>query len=97
MQKLKSLNLTLSALFLAAAFFGTAKAEVHAPDAYENLISVPLAPGHAPRTVNGVAALSAQERRHPERLPLQLEGPLKKIKKSKYSPSGISRESPSEF
>lgn len=63
-----------------------AMAEVHRPEAYEKLTSVELAPGHAPRLINGVSDLSVRESRHTEKLPMQLSGAMKKIKKAKYAP-----------
>jgi len=94
----KKLKLTLAALCLSSfAAASQAKAELHRADAYESLTAVPLAPGQAPRYVNGVADLSQDENRHPERLPLQLDGALKKVKKSKYSPSGLSRDTTVDF
>jgi hypothetical protein len=83
---------------LALAFAAlSAQAEVRHAEAYESLTAVTLAPGHAPRTVNGVSELSAAESRHAEKLPLQLGGAIKKIQKSKYRPSGLSRDEPTGF
>jgi hypothetical protein len=92
------LNFWIAALLLSALFCaGSAMAEVRHAESYETLTAVPLEPGHAPRFVNGVSDLSAREGRHHEKLPLQLEGAMTKIKKSKYSPSGLSRDVPTDF
>lgn len=64
----------------------TAVAEVHRPAAYEQLTAVQLKPGIAPRTVHGMEDLSAREQKHKEQLPMQLDGPVKKVKKAKYRP-----------
>lgn len=95
---LNSLKISLPVLLLAG-FLGSAsaRAEMSQPQAYESLIAVPLAPGHAPRTVNGVASLSAEETLHHEKLPMQLDGPIKKIMKTKYKPSGLSRDNLTDF
>lgn len=66
-----------------------AHAEIRHADAYEALTAVQLAPGHAPRTVNGVAELAGREQRHHEALPMQLSQPMAKIKKAKYEPKGL--------
>ena len=75
-------------LLLAAALLSApaAMAEVQAPAAYEQLTAVPLAPGKAPRLMNGVSDLSTRESLHREQLPMQLEGAMSKIKKAKYAP-----------
>lgn len=75
-------------LLLAAALLSApaAYAEVQAPAAYEQLVAVPQKPGQAPRLMNGVSDLSGRESSHRERLPMQLEGAMSKIKKSKYAP-----------
>jgi len=76
--------LTLAAALLSAP---AAMAEVHSPQAFNQLTApAPMAPGKAPRFVNGVSDLSTRENRHREKLPLQLNGAIKKIKKSKYAP-----------
>lgn len=75
-------------LFVAAALLSApaAFAEVHAPQAYNDLTAVPLAPAQAPRLVHGMSDLSSQESRHLESLPLQLSGAVSKVKKAKYAP-----------
>ncbi len=76
--------LTLAAALLSAS---AAMAEVHSPQAFNQLTApAPMAPGKAPRFVNGVSDLSVRENRHREKLPLQLSGAMKKIKKTKYAP-----------
>ena len=91
-------NLSIAALLSTGLFAAdSVRAEVRHADAYEALTAVPLAPGQAPRFVNGVAELSGAESRHQEKLPIQLDGALKKVKKSKYSPSGLSRDNPTDF
>jgi len=90
-------KMLIAALILPFCAPLAAKAELRHADAYESLTAVPLAPGQAPRYVNGVAELSQDENRHPERLPLQLDGAMKKVKKSKYSPSGLSRDTLVDF
>ncbi len=89
----------LVAVVAVAGSFGalSVRAELQHPQAYENLTAVKLAPGQAPRYVNGVSELSGFEKKHAERLPVQLEGAAAKIKKSKYSPKALSRDKPSEF
>ncbi len=90
--------LWIIASLLTGAFCAvTAMAETKHSEAYEGLTAVHLAPGQAPRLLNGVADLSTTEHRHGERLPMQLEGAIKKIKKAKYSPRAVSRERPTNF
>ena len=80
--------LTVTSAFCAVSAF----AEIHRPQAYDSLTAVELAPSQAPRSVHGVADLSGSEKRHPERLPLQLRGAVKKVEKKKYAPKTISRD-----
>jgi hypothetical protein len=89
----------LSKLLLVALCFApdAVHAEPRGGDAYESLTAVPLAPSQAPSFVNGVGYLSGSENRHHEHLPLQLEGALKKVKKAKYHPSGLSRDAAVDF
>ena len=94
----KKLNLWIAAVLMVGLFCAVSTmAEVRHADAYESLTAVPMAPGQAPRFVNGVHELSHDEIRHPEKLPMQLDGAMKKIKKAKYSPSGLSRDNPTNF
>jgi hypothetical protein len=84
----KSLKLILSTFLVFGCL--SARADLRQPDAYEALkASGPLAPGHGPRAVNGLAQLSAEEGHHKESLPFQLNGAMAKIKKSKYSPKAF--------
>jgi hypothetical protein len=78
-------------MMLAAALVTTsaALAETHSPEAYEKLTAAPQKPGQAPRLIHGVSDLSARESRHQERLPLQLNGAVEKIKRAKYAPKRI--------
>ena len=62
----------------------SALAEVQHPEA---LTDVRLAPGQMPRAAAGLAELSARESNRREKLPLQLDGALKKVKKAKYRPT----------
>jgi len=80
----KFLFMLAAALLSAPAAF----AEVHTPEAYKRLTAVPMAPGKAPRLVNGMSDLSNRENRHLESLPMQLEGAVRKVKKAKYAPQG---------
>jgi|GEM_PF-5213149 len=75
-------------LLLAAALLSApaANAEVKVPAAYEQLTAVPQKPGQAPRLLNGVSDLSVRESSHREKLPMQLDGALTKIKRAKYAP-----------
>lgn len=85
----KSVAPTALLVALAVCLGAPARAEISQPDAYQQLTDVPgMAPGHAPKTVNGLAVLSADEHRHHERLPMQLDGAIKKVKKKKYQPPG---------
>lgn len=83
-------------MMLAAALVTTsaALAETHAPEAYSNLTASPQKPGQAPRLVHGVSDLSARESRHQERLPLQLNGAMEKIKRAKYAPKREAKAKP---
>lgn len=85
-------------LMLAAALLGStaAYASTHRPDAYQDLTAVPLKPGQSPRLSNGVGDLSAREGRHKVKLPLQLEGAMEKVKKSKYKPKREAKAKPSQ-
>lgn len=85
-----------SILFIAVVLAGLASsyscfAEVKRPEAYEKLTAVELEPGQAPRFVHGISDLAKLEKRHRERLPMQLEGATKRIKKKKYTPSASAR------
>lgn len=75
-------------MLIAATLVATnaAMAEPAKPEAYDNLTASPQRPGQAPRLMNGMGDLSAHERSHQERLPLQLNGAIEKIKRAKYSP-----------
>jgi hypothetical protein len=74
-----------------AAFIPTASAQVHSPDAYNKLTAVHQAPGQAPRSVHGASELSNRESRYLESLPMQLDGAIRKVKKSKYAPEAKQR------
>ena len=89
-------------LMMAVAFAGVspgsqAQAEVSRPKAYESLTAVELAPGKLPRAANGLSDLSQREKRHGEKLPMQLDGAIKRIKKKKYAPAGVARDRPIGF
>ncbi len=80
--------LWIASCILAGSFCAiAAMAEVHHPEAYERLTAVEMAPGQAPRLINGVSVLESRESRHTEKLPMQLRGAVKKIKKTKYAPA----------
>ena len=88
----------ISTIFaLIFAFAVNAVAEVKHPVAFEGLTAIHLAPGHAPRTMHGITELSSGESRHQEKLPMQLDSAMKKVKKTKYSPRGLSRDVPTDF
>ena len=53
-------------------------------NAYQSLNSVSMQEAKLPRTDRGVNDLSIREARYREHLPMQLSGPLQKIKKAKY-------------
>lgn len=75
--------LVAAALVTATAVF----AEPSPPEALDNLTAhAPQKPGQAPRLMNGMSDLSSRERRHQERLPLQLNGAIEKVKRAKYAP-----------
>jgi hypothetical protein len=90
---LNTLKISLIALLASVP----AHADVRHAEAYESLVGVSMQPNHAPRTLNGVAELSASESRHHEKLPLQLNGAVQKIQKTKYQPGALSRDNPTEF
>lgn len=69
-------------------------AEPAKPEAYDNLTASPQRPGQAPRLMNGIGDLSAHERKHQERLPLQLNGAIEKIKRAKYAPKREAKAAP---
>ena len=96
MRTLKHKISAAALLSLTIAFVAPlAQAEIRHSEAYEKLTAVPLSPGHAPRLVHGISDLAQIENRHPEKLPVQLDGAIRKIKKRNYVPSGLSRENPS--
>jgi hypothetical protein len=84
---------------VAVLFFAPAlvRAEPHHADAYESLVAVPMQPNQAPNLVSGVSFLSQDEHRHHEHLPLQLDGALKKVKKARYQPKGLTRDASFDF
>lgn len=82
-------KMLLAVVALAALAPAAVRAEIRHADAYESLTAVPLAPSQAPNFVNGVGYLSQDERRHHEHLPLQLDGAMKRVKKSRYQPKGF--------
>ena len=92
------MSMERNALLIAGILlFGTfcafsAMAEVHHPEAYENLTAVELAPGNAPRLLNGVSELSGSEHGRQERLPMQLTGAMKRLQKAKYKGGSIRRQ-----
>jgi hypothetical protein len=70
---------------LSSAFCAmSALADVARPEAYQKLTAVDLNPGHAPGLRSGFTYLAGAEQRYGERLPLQLDGAIKKVKSSKY-------------
>ena len=78
--------LVAAALVTATAVF----AEPSRPEAFDELTAhAPQKPGQAPRLMNGVSQLSSREGRHQERLPLQLNGAIEKVKRAKYAPKRI--------
>ena len=75
--------LVAAALVTATAVF----AEPNPPEALDSLTAhAHQKPGQAPRLMNGVSDLSSREGRHQERLPLQLNGAIEKVKRAKYAP-----------
>jgi hypothetical protein len=72
----------MSGAFCAAS----AMADAPRPEAYQKLTAVELKPGYAPRLNHGFQELSGNERRYQEKLPMQLEGAIKKVKAAKYKP-----------
>ena len=76
----------LLCLFSALTATTVAFAAVSEPDAYAQLTDVEMAPGSAPASEFGMFDLNNSERKHKEKLPVQLTGPLKKIQKAKYLP-----------
>lgn len=83
-------------MLAAALFTQAASADVSRPEAYDSLTAVSQKPGQAPRLVHGVSDLSAREGRHQERLPLQLDGAIQKIKRTKYSPKREAKAVPAK-
>ncbi|HEY8278399.1 MAG TPA: hypothetical protein VIH99_02165 [Bdellovibrionota bacterium] len=73
---------------LSLCTIASAMAEV-APPA---LNDVHMAPSQTPRVAHGFADLSAREGSRKEKLPMQLEGAIKKVKKAKYKPQHVGRE-----
>ena len=75
-----------ASLMSGAVCAASAMAEPAQPDAYRNLRAVELQPGQAPRLTSGFQELSFNERRFAEPLPMQLAGPIQKVKATKYKP-----------
>jgi hypothetical protein len=78
--------LIAASLMSGALCAASAMADAPRPEAYQRLTAVELQPGHAPRLNGGFQELSGNERRYSEKLPMQLEGAIKKVKAAKYKP-----------
>ena len=86
------LILLIAAILISGAFCAaSAMADAPRPEAYQQLTAVELQPGHAPRLNGGFQELSGNERRYKEKLPMQLEGAIKKVKATKYKPQRKSK------
>ena len=62
----------------------SAMAEVSRPAAYEQLRAVDLSPGLTPKLAHGVSDLSGNERAYGELLPIQLSGPVSRVRQERY-------------
>lgn len=82
----KHILLIAATLMSGALCAASALADAPRPEAYQQLTAVELQPGHAPRLNGGFQELSGNERRFNEKLPVQLDGALKKVKAAKYKP-----------
>jgi hypothetical protein len=79
--------LWIMASLISGAFCAmSAMADAPRPEAYQRLTAVQLQPAETPRLAHGFSDLSGNERRFQEKLPLQLEGAIRKVKATKYKP-----------
>jgi hypothetical protein len=86
------LFLWIAAALLSGAFCAvSAFAEIEHPEGYKQLTAVEMAPEQAPMLHGGVDSLAGSEASHREHLPIQLEGAMHKIKKTKYAPAAAAR------
>ena len=83
----KTSKTILTAALLGALSLPEARADFTRPANFESLTAAsPQAPAQAPRAMNGVNLLSANEHLHREALPVQLDAALTKVKRTKYAP-----------
>ena len=88
-------------LWIAASLlFGTfcafsAVADVN-QDPYQQLTDVELRASQAPLLAQGFQGLSGTERRYNERLPVQLDGAIRKVKASKYKSASHRKAKPAK-
>ena len=79
--------LWIMASLISGAFCAmSAMADTPRPEAYQRLTAVRLQPAETPRLAHGFSDLSGNERHFQEKLPIQLEGAIRKVKATKYKP-----------
>jgi hypothetical protein len=77
------------AVLALAVFDSPALASALKPEAYKALTAVELSPALVPRLRAGTEALSGTDGRYAERLPVQLDGALKRVSQREYRPTTV--------